>query len=110
MYFLCGRPESYRKHRHCPYPIVLPTAEDKTVLSPDWLLDQQAAASEMPPSWNQGYKVAEGQSSGQHHLLHATKALIGKGTDNHERLSPSLADIPLNKRMTKKGHVLGLHL
>lgn len=40
MYFLCGRPESYRKHRHRPYPIVLPTAEDKTVLSSDWLLAQ----------------------------------------------------------------------
>lgn len=63
MYFLCGRPESYRKHRHRPYPIV-PTAEDKTILSSNWLLAQQAAAPEMPPSWNQGYTVAEGQSYG----------------------------------------------
>lgn len=110
MYFLCGRPESYRRHGHCPYPTVLPTAEDKMLLSSDWLLAQQAAASETPPSWNWGYKVAEGQSYGQHHLLHATKALIGKGRDNHERLSPSLTGIPLNKRMTNKGQVLGLHL
>lgn len=110
MYFLCGRPESYRKQGHRPYPTVLPTAEDKILLSSNWLLAHQAAASETSPSWNRGYKVAQGQSYGQHHLLHDTKALIGKGTDNHERLSLSLTDIPLNKRMTKKGQILGLHL